>query len=216
MGIFWSVPATSRGYRHAVASAQLTRTLTTPDGHVIIADVSHPEGEPVGGVVLCHPHPQFGGDRHNHVVDTLYRTLPVAGFRTVRFDFRADHDRGHGERLDVVTALDELVDGLGARPSAVVGYSFGASVALNTDDERIRSLVAIAPPLSMMPAPEPSVPVLVLAPEHDQFCPPDVARAAIDGWTSTELDVIESTDHSIAGRTTWVADRVAHWLSERS
>ncbi|MEW6471485.1 MAG: hypothetical protein AB1679_04365 [Actinomycetota bacterium] len=31
------------------------------------------------GAVVCHPHPAYGGDRHNVVVDRIFRTLGDAG-----------------------------------------------------------------------------------------------------------------------------------------
>ena len=34
-----------------------------------------PEQEPVGNVVVCHPHPQHGGTMHNKVAHTLARAI---------------------------------------------------------------------------------------------------------------------------------------------
>ncbi len=188
-------------------------TLVTRDGHSLAADVASPFGPVCGGIVLCHPHPGFGGNRFNHVVDALFRSFPAAGFRTLRFDFRDAHDGGRAERLDVVAAVDAVSAELGELPLAVAGYSFGAAVALATEDDRIGRIVAIAPPLTMMPVAAPAVPVLVLTPEHDQFCPPDDARATAEEWPTAEFEVIGSTDHSITGRTGWVADRAVTWLT---
>ena len=193
--------------------------LTTSDGHNLAADIAEPTGtadsaDTLGGVVLCHPHPSYGGNRFNTVVEALFRSLPAAGFVTLRFDFRAEHDGGANERLDVIAALDAL-DARTDRPLAVVGYSFGAAVALDTVDERIASVVAIAPPLSMMPAPAPDAPTLVLTPRHDQFCPPDEAEAIVGDWPNAEFGVVESADHFLAGHTAAVADRVVTWLRER-
>ena len=87
--------------------------------------------------MLCHPHPQYGGNRYNTMVDTLFTALARAGFVTIRFDFRAAHDNGVGERLDVVAALDALGDR--GVPYFVPGYSFGALVALTTTEAAITS-----------------------------------------------------------------------------
>jgi len=173
-----------------------------------------PTGAPRAGVVVCHPHPAHGGNRFNNVVEALFSALPAAGFVTLRFDFRTGGGDGVTERLDVVAAMDALA----ARTDAavgLVGYSFGASVALNTQDDRVAAIVAIAPPLSMMPAPAPSVPTLVLTPQHDQFCPPDVARAIVDAWDGCDFQPIESADHFLMGHTAGVAERVATWLDAR-
>src|SRR5690606_3558660 len=115
----------TRGYRRPVTSAQ----LTTSDGHAIEGDLTLPPRgtDLAGAIVLCHPHPQHGGNRFNPVVTALYDALPAAGHAALRFDFRREFAGGDGERLDVVAALDHLdtVAELADVPRSVVGYSFG-------------------------------------------------------------------------------------------
>jgi alpha/beta superfamily hydrolase len=188
--------------------------LTTSDGHVLDADVAEPSDAPRGGVVVCHPHPQYGGNRFNTVVGALFRALPESGFLTLRFDFRSGGGDGIAERLDVVAALDAL-DARVEVPLALTGYSFGAAVALTTEDDRVTAIAALAPPLSMMSVPAPSVPTLVLTPQHDQFSPPDAARAIIETWDDCDFDTIESADHFLTDHTTDVGGRVAAWLAAR-
>jgi alpha/beta superfamily hydrolase len=191
--------------------------ITTADGHVLRADLAEPDGPVRGAVVVCHPHPLYGGNRHNMVVDAVFRALPATGFRALRFDFRAEHGSGVAETADVVAALDALDAFAESRadvvPLFVVGYSFGAAVALRTVDPRIRAVVAIAPPLPTMPVDPPSVPVLVLTPRHDQYCPPDVAEPIVATWPDAEIDIVESADHFLTGHTTAVARHAVAWLS---
>jgi alpha/beta superfamily hydrolase len=189
------------------------------DGSLLVGDVAI--ADPVrAGAVLCHPHPQYGGSRFDRVVTALHDELPTAGIATLRFDFRAVFDDGVGERLDARAAVDELAGALGEVPLALVGYSFGAWVALGVDDERLRALVAIAPPLaSMSSTPAPTVPTLVLTPAHDQFSPPATTEPIISEWRShgarVDFEVVEMADHFLAGRTADVARRTATWLSDR-
>ncbi len=185
--------------------------LCTSDGHELTADVALADGDSAGGVVVCHPHPQYGGNRLNPVVDAVFRHLPTIGFTALRFDFRSAFDGGIGERNDVIAALDAL-DDYGVGRLAVVGYSFGAAVALNTVDRRITAVVAIAPPLSMIDVDPPSPPVLVVCPEHDQFTAPDAARPVVARWPRAELVVVESADHFVAGQTSWIAETIGDWL----
>ena len=188
--------------------------LTTADGHALAADLAEPDGPVRGAVVVCHPHPLYGGNRHNMVVDAVFRALPATGFRALRFDFRAEHGDGVAETADVVAAIDALTAGQpDASPVFVVGYSFGAAVALRTVDPRIRAVVAIAPPLPTMPVDPPTVPVLVLTPRHDQYCPPDVAESIVATWPDAEIDIVESADHFLAGHTHAVARHAVAWLS---
>lgn len=193
--------------------------LTTSDGHHLAADLALPDdgAAVVGAVVLCHPHPQYGGNRFNTVVTALFDALPVAGYAALRFDFRREFGGGLDERLDVVAALDHLdtLDQLAGLRRFVVGYSFGAAVALNTSDARISGLAAVAPPLAMMPAAEPVLPTLVLTPRHDQFSPPESTEPIVAGWADVDFDVIEPADHFLAGQTTTVASRVIAWLDRR-
>lgn len=186
--------------------------LHTSDGHALVADVAEAEGAPQGAVVLCHPHPLYGGDRFHPIIAALFDALPRAGFDSIRFDFRAAHDGGVAERLDVAAALDHVA--IGDRPVFVVGYSFGALVALSTPDARIAGLVAVAPPLAADASP-PAAPVLVLTPRHDQFCAPDRAGAVVEAWPAAEFGVVESADHFLAGHSGAVADRVVAWLLTR-
>lgn len=188
--------------------------LTTSDGHVLAADLELPVGDARGGVVVCHPHPLYGGNRFNPVVEAIFRRLPDAGFAALRFDFRADHGGGETEPLDVVAALDALADAVGG-PLAVAGYSFGAAMALRAaaDDDRITALALVAPPLARMTAPEPTVPTLVLAPRHDQITLLDDATAIVDGWEHARLRVVESADHFLAGHVDAVGELVVSWLA---
>jgi uncharacterized protein len=189
--------------------------LETSDGQRLAGDLARPAGEAVGGVVVCHPHPLYGGNRFNPVVDAVFRALPGAGFAAIRFDFRSDHDNGRGERLDVVAALEALSDALGdAVPLFAVGYSFGAMVVLTTVDERITARVAIAPPVTAAVA-APGSPVLALVARHDQYAPPERIIEATAAWPDVEIDVIESADHFLAGHTAAVAERATEWLERQ-
>ena len=199
-----------------------TVELVTADGVHLAADVSRVD-HPRGAVVLAHPHPLYGGNRHNPVIDRLFGLLPSLGFDTVRFDFRGGgasggaHDGGRAEHDDVVAAIDAVADD---RPLWLVGYSFGAAVVLGTEHSSVTGWVAVAPPLihdigSGRRAAKDPRPKLVLAPEHDQYCD---HRTAVDvvareSWTNTAVESIGSTDHFLSGRIDDVVGRVADRLT---
>jgi alpha/beta superfamily hydrolase len=172
-------------------------------------DVAVPDGAEVGAVLL-HPHPDYGGDRYNVVVEALWRALPPAGVAAVRFDFPSS---------DLAACVDRAAEALALLPASmpvfVVGYSFGGVVGASVLDERVAGWVLVAAPLGGDASP----PVagderrkLVLVPAHDQFCPPDRARALVAGWRCTELEVVAGADHFLAGATGRVADRVRDWI----
>lgn len=199
-------------------------SLLTADGHTLVGDLRVPE-RTVAGAVLCHPHPAYGGDRHNPVVDALFRTLPAAGVSALRFDFRPLGARtptgeGTAERADVVAALHRLATEVDATvPLFLVGYSFGADVALAVGDERHAGWATVAPPFRFSGRARPGLgdgrPVLVMAPEHDQFAPPYWVGKAIRGWPDVTVEAVPMADHFLAGATAQVARSVADWILDR-
>jgi alpha/beta superfamily hydrolase len=194
--------------------------LTTSDGVALSADLAAAD-DPIATAVLCHPHPRFGGNRFNAVVAALFRSLPLAGVAALRFDFRrgAGADGGDlaAERLDVAAALAEVARTVPDRPRFLVGYSFGAGVALGVDDPSIAAMIAVAPPLAVMPVRRPPVvPTLLLVPALDQYSPPAVVAPLVADWPTVSVEPVAGADHFLVGHTAAVADRAAAWLTARA
>ena len=40
------------------------------------------------GVVVTHPHPLYGGEMHNNVVEAVVNAYHTKGYTTLRFNFR--------------------------------------------------------------------------------------------------------------------------------
>jgi len=85
------------------------------------------------GVVICHPHPLYGGSMNNNVVDAIEQGFFAKGFTTLRFNFRGVglsggyYDEGNGEVDDLVASLEFLKSHLDENAVIVLaGYSFGA------------------------------------------------------------------------------------------
>jgi alpha/beta superfamily hydrolase len=193
------------------------------DGASLCADLARVDA-PNGAVVLAHPHPLYGGNRFNPIIDALFTTLPEAGFSTIRFDFRGvdsstgEHDNGDSERLDIVAAIDLLELAHPDAPVWLVGYSFGSIVALNVVDPRVSGWVAIAPPLvraGRCLADRDHRGKLVFVAEQDQFSPPEATLEIVSEWTATELRVIASTDHFLGGIVSALAREVTIHLIQQ-
>jgi uncharacterized protein len=113
--------------------AQLTR-FPSADGLSLEGRLT--AGRRDRGVVLCHPHPLYGGSMLTPVILTVEAAFHAAGFTTLAFNFRGVggsegvHGEGRTEVADVAGALGHLRAALDAPPTliAVAGYSFGSVV----------------------------------------------------------------------------------------
>jgi len=183
------------------------------DGVILEAELHVPEDR-WAAVAIAHPHPQYGGDMYNNVVDALYRGLPAAGIAAVRFNFRGVgrsegvHDNGDAERLDLAAAIELASQFSGDGPLVAIGYSFGALVALRVTDVRLSGWCAVAPPLAMASTPPIASsdhrPKRLLSAEHDQFTPAADAAERVRDWSSTTVVTIPKADHFIRGQTAFV------------
>lgn len=207
-----------------------TIRFAAADGAPLRGRLRRPAGDPAGLAVLTHPHPDFGGNMDVWLLPTLAERLADDGWATLRFDFRpsAGDDPEHGHPAacrDLAGAVDTLIGAIGGPggvPLALIGWSFGALVALlhALGDPRITHWVGIAAPTRPIDSPRlaalPEARVAawpghrtVIVGAHDQFFPPDTtALLAPD-----ELLVLEDADHFLFDRDREVADAVAHALA---
>ena len=129
--------------------------LVTDDGLSLEAELAvAPDGAERCGMVLCHPHPQFGGTMRSIVISALFDALPPLGVTCLRFNFRGvegsegSYDEGNLERVDVEAAVAELGGRVAPEaPLVLAGWSFGADMALSVREARVAAWLAIAPPL---------------------------------------------------------------------
>jgi uncharacterized protein len=196
------------------------RQLHVDDGIVLEAELAAATIEPRAAMVLCHPHPQYGGTMRSIVISELFKALPDHGVTCLRFNFRGVenstgfHDHGQGERDDALAAIALLTDEAPGLPLVLAGWSFGGDVCLSIVDERLAAWLAIAPPLRFASAldtigADPRPKRLVLA-EHDEVRAPEEIERAVTGWQATTIDFVSGASHFFMGRTDHVvaaADR---------
>jgi len=208
--------------------AEEAATLATRDRVSLEARLGLPP-TPGGGVVICHPHPLYGGDMDNPVVVRVAEVCNELGLATLRFNFRGvgastgHHGHGRDERHDVAAALAHLasVRPTGA-PLGLVGYSFGAAMAANLASEPadfppLTAMALIAPPL-VMTGDEPftavarlAVRLLVVAGDHDEYCPLPALQALGQRVPSAEIKIIEGANHFFFGKLYPLGQAVAAW-----
>jgi uncharacterized protein len=132
--------------------------VSFPADDVTLQGVRHPARNPAAAspaVVVCHPHPLYGGSMDNNVVVAVCEALSAAGIEALRFNFRGvgrsggHYGEGVTEQTDVRGALDYLagLESIDAARLGLCGYSFGAMVtapvALN--DTHVRALALVSP-----------------------------------------------------------------------
>ncbi len=181
-----------------------------------LPEVSAQEGhEHIRSVVLCHPHPLFGGSMQNKVVHTLAKTTATLGHRAIRFNFRGvglsegQFDNGVGEREDLSSVIQYILARFPADPIVLAGFSFGAFVAAELCIQRgnewpIEALCLVAPPigrLSFSSFAALEIPLTVIAAENDELVPLDsIQRWRTDIAVLQQFSVIQGASHFFHGK----------------
>ena len=181
--------------------------LFWPAGDVTIQSLARLPAEAERVVVLCHPHPLYGGTMHNAVVVVLAKALAESnGGRVgwIRFNYRGfvksggKYDGGRAEELDAAGALAEARRRCPRAKVCFAAYSFGAGVAYRAAarDGNVDRIALIAPSLRMtkLDAARYSGPVLIVAAGRDQFSPPEETSELAERLHAT-LSFIPEADH---------------------
>jgi len=112
-------------------------------------------GQPA--IVVCHPHPVYGGTMRNKVVYWIARAFEELGYSVLRFNFRGVEqsegvwDEGVGEVDDVTAMIDWLELQNPDSPLYLAGFSFGTYAGLQAarKDTRIEKMLAVAPAVNL-------------------------------------------------------------------
>ena len=196
-------------------------TLAVAPDVALESRLAVPPGAPAG-VVICHPHPLYGGDMDNPVVVRVQQVCADLGLATLRFNFRGvggssgTHGGGGAEQDDARAALDALSAATGARPLAIAGYSFGAWVAalVGYHDARVTALALIAPPLAMYDfggVEGKRVPTLAVAGSADPYCRAGDFQRFTERFAWVTPAVIEGADHFFFGKLYPLGEAVGGW-----
>ncbi|HYJ59830.1 MAG TPA: alpha/beta fold hydrolase [Actinomycetota bacterium] len=213
-----------------------TVTFTAEDGVRLEGEIREPDARPRGVAVLCHPHPRHGGSKDHPLLWAIRNDLAAArGVAVLGFNFRGvmgsqgSYGGGRDELRDVRAAVTTLLDRAGEDvPVFVVGWSFGASVALRAalDDRRIGAVALVGFPLrpgdlSLPPLPDVADlralrrPALLLAGEHDAYCPPEELDTFGAGFPDATVTVVPGTDHYFWRREGEAAEAVGSFAERR-
>lgn len=168
-------------------------------------------------VIICHPHPLFGGTMENKVVTTVFRAFRHMGGNVIRFNYRGvgqsegEYDEAVGEIEDLISVCDWVKT---VRPQDkiwLVGFSFGSFIAASAANRLQASrLITIAPAVEHFNFDSieyPKCPWLVLQGETDEVVPP----ALVYQWINKQavppkLIKFPETTHFFHGKLTALKD----------
>jgi len=219
--------------------------LTIQNGAISLQGELHLPGEgdpPYPAIVVCHPHPTYGGSMDNNVVMAAIAGVTKRGIAALRFNFRGvggstgAHDGHGGEHSDVAAAMAYLLtlDEIDEHRVGLAGYSFGAMMAMgaapNLADVKALALVAL-PTTSIVGREQEAgqesagggmerygMPKLFLAGDRDSFVAVDAVHELSQRLPHpVELHVLAGGDHFLVGHEAEIAKRIgeffARWLA---
>lgn len=170
-------------------------------------------------VIICHPHPLFGGTMDNKVVTTMARFFRNQGISVITFNFRGvgessgQHDHGVGEIDDFFTVLQWARAEHGLRQLYIAGFSFGAYIAAAAasrinrheapaalDDVMLLKTFLVAPAVQNNPMQDLQLKAdtLVVIGRDDDIVPPEEMIA----WSkalSLDIKIVENCGHFFHG-----------------
>ncbi|UCE09170.1 MAG: alpha/beta hydrolase [Candidatus Thorarchaeota archaeon] len=182
------------------------------DGHQIDNLFWTPEDGCGSSALLLHPHPLYGGNMLDAVVSMIHRTLAENGFCTLRINFRGVGRQDSvfagvgGAVEDALMAHASLVRATKHSQVGVLGYSFGASVALHVAAEYdVAFLVALSPSYKIVEEvkesqdilPRIKCPVLLVHGSKDSVVPPSDSEliASQIGSKDFTMEILEGVGH---------------------
>ena len=179
------------------------------------------------GVVVCHPHPLYGGDMDNSVVTGIATALVKRHVVAMTFNFRGvgaslgSHDRGVGEVVDALAALEYLENhgSVEAAQLGMAGYSFGASIALYATEASkevrvVASVACPAPPLNDIVLHQINRPKLFIMGDTDYVVQQGLFKFLVSRFQlPREMELLPRADHLLQGYEAQVGEMVADFFT---
>ena len=180
---------------------------------------------PHPGVVICHPHPLYGGDMENNVVMALSRAITARGMAALRFNFRGVGEstgtfaEGVGEAEDALWAVLFLSGRGEVDPDriGIAGYSFGGMVAMEAGDRSslVKAIAAVSPVMTAGSLEGCLKPKYIISGTEDSVISTAAIRKGAEIMPGPKkIELIEGADHFWWGQSEMVGNRVAGFFAE--
>ena len=174
------------------------------DGFTLEGALSTPDSAgPFAAAVVCHPHPQYGGDMYNNVVMAMTEGLLARDIAALRFNFRGAAESATDDVRAALRHSATLAD-VDAGRVGLAGYSFGARAAATVADTAITALALIA-----LPTRDGSAgsalgryrgPLLLMAGDEDDICERGALETLAAGLSAdVETQIVTGADHFWVG-----------------
>ncbi|MDO9533886.1 MAG: dienelactone hydrolase family protein [Bacillota bacterium] len=177
------------------------------------------------GVVLCHPHPLYGGNMDNNVIMAVSRTLTDRGIAALRFNFRGvgssegSYGEGIGEEADALAALSYLAgrEEVEASRLGLMGYSFGGMVALSSGlhSNLVKAMAGVSPVITEGMLMECAKPILIIYGTNDDVVLPSTILQEVKNLPPGSVEPFDGADHFWWGHAKKAAKKVASFFAEK-
>lgn len=208
-------------------------TFPTEDGLSLEGELRDPRGEPRGTAVICHAHPRHGGSKDHPLLWAVRNDLAAnRGLWVLGFNFRGimGSEGEFGDGVDEVRDARAAVNRVREQaegPTVLVGWSFGAHVALRhaVTDDRIAALALVGMPLGELPVTTPLLPdddvlsawrtpVLMVTGDDDPFSPVPLLLELTGKIPNADLRVFEGAGHFFRHREREAAEAIGAFVDE--
>lgn len=180
------------------------------------------------GCILTHPHPQYGGNMYNNVVEAVFDRLSSEGIPVIRFNFRGVggsqgvYDGGEGEQLDTMAVCEYFEAHIPYISKIIlIGYSFGAAIGCAIIDkcEKLSAYVAVSYPFTFISNyisdARTLKPKFFIMGSEDDFTSVDAFEqnyAAMPDPKQKKL--VPDVDHFWSGMEEFLSDTIFDWLQK--
>lgn len=180
------------------------------------------------GVVICHPHPLFGGNMDNNVVLAVAYGLTQQGFATLRFNFRGvgnsegEHTKGEQEYQEAVAAMDLLQawPGVDGQKIGLAGYSFGTRVVLSHPEvqKKPKVFALISPSFEALETAtlkKNKRPKLIITGDRDKLIQSENLQPVLESFAvPPTFKLVPGVDHFWMGKEDLLVEEVCPFFSE--